>query len=41
MTGHRTLAMLGRYSDHLQTETVKKSREILDTLKRNESNEGE
>jgi integrase len=33
MTGHRTLAMLGRYSDHVQTETLRKSKSILDEIK--------
>ena len=33
LTGHRVIATLGRYSDHTQPETLKKSREILDGIK--------
>ncbi len=31
LTGHRVLATLGRYSDHVQDETLAKAREILDS----------
>ncbi|HPD68833.1 MAG TPA: site-specific integrase, partial [Rectinema sp.] len=34
MTGHRTLAMLGRYADHTQPETLEKGRAVLDQPKR-------
>lgn len=30
LTGHRVLATLGRYSDHVQNETLQKAKEILD-----------
>jgi integrase len=32
MTGHRTLAVLGRYSDHVQVETLQKGKNAIDNL---------
>ncbi|MGB9686799.1 MAG: hypothetical protein ACPLYX_09920 [Rectinema subterraneum] len=36
LTGHRVISTLGKYSDHTQTETLRKSKEILDRLKTGE-----
>ncbi|OQB96968.1 MAG: site-specific tyrosine recombinase XerC [Spirochaetes bacterium ADurb.Bin110] len=33
LTGHKVLSTLGRYSDHTQQETLRKSKQILDNIK--------